>query len=231
MSDVTRPLPVVVPASWLRVYEPLSVFGPAEQARWAACERDGETDRIDQVERALAWRQLVAGARPVADARGAADAGRVAVAARVLRRDGVLVACPVPPGDRALVRAWRLPVAWLALVQEADRVVGQPGRYVVPIRLCRDRAAQTLRTLLGALGEGGIADRVAETAQWLEGFDPRSWVELDARSVVALLDGDGAQDVRMGLEALEDGDATAVAAAYRRIRGRSQRLDDLSISS
>jgi len=35
----------------------------------------------------------------------------------------------------------------------------------------------------------------------------------------------------MGLEALEDGDATAVAAAYRRIRRRDQLLDDLSISS
>jgi len=228
MSDVTRrPLPVVVPATWLRVYEPLSGFGRAEQARWAACEVVGgidRVDRIDQAERGLAWRRLVADGGP--------DGGPVVAAvARVLRRDGALVACPVPPGDRALVRAWRLPVAWLALVRDADRVAGQPGRYLVPIRVCRERSAQTLRTLLGALGEGGIADRVAETAQWLEGFDSRSWVELDARSVVALLDGDGVQDVRMGLEALEDGDATVVAAAYRRIRRRDQRLSDLSISS
>lgn len=233
MSDVTRrPLPAVVPATWLRVYEPLSGFAPADRSRWAAWTVDraadrgndaDHVDRVDQAERALAWRLLVVDAGPAQQQQPSV--------VRMLRRNGVVAACPVPPGDRALVRAWQLPVAWLALVREADRTPGPPGRYVVPIRVCRDRAAEALRTLLGALGEGGVADRVAETAQWLEGFDPRSLVELDARSVVALVDGDGADDVRMGLESLEDGDGTGVAAAYRRIRRRDQLLREVSRSS
>jgi hypothetical protein len=232
MSGVKpRPLPAVVPATWLRVYEPLSVFGAADQVRWAPWAADGVADQVDQVERALAWRLLVAGAGVTGAGGGRADGAGARPVARVLRRDGTVAACPVPPGDRALVRAWQLPVAWLALVRPADRTPDGPGRYVVPMGVCRDRAARALRTLLGALGEGGVAERVAETAQWLEGFDPRSWVELDARCVVALVDGDGAEDVRMGLESLDDGDATGIAAAYRRIRRRDQLLRDLSRSS
>jgi len=229
MSGVTRrPLPAVVPSSWLRVYEPIDRFPPAERRRWAAlvaagCDgSDAWAQRADQVERALAWRRLASGA--------AASAGPPATA-RVLRPDGAVLVCPVPPDGRALTRAWRAPVAWLALVREADRVPGPPGRYQVPMSNCRARSAQALRTLLGALGEGGVAEGVARTSAWLEGWDAGAWVELDARSVVALVDSDGADDVRMGLEALGDGDATGVAAAYRRINRRDQRLDDLSISS
>jgi hypothetical protein len=96
----------------------------------------------------------------------------------------------------------------------------------------RARAARALRTLRTHLGEVDVTADAEGLARWLEGFHPRSWIEVDARPVAALVDGeDGAEDVRLGLESLTAGEATGVAAAYARLRRRSRRLEELSVSS
>jgi hypothetical protein len=96
----------------------------------------------------------------------------------------------------------------------------------------RARAARALRALRAGLGDVDVTAEVEELGRWLEGFHPRSWVELDARPVAALVGGeDGAEDVRLGLESLTVGDAAGVAAAYQRVSKRSHRLEQLSVSS
>jgi hypothetical protein len=139
----------------------------------------------------------------------------------------------VPPRCHGLVRAWELPVAWLAVVRPEDVTAsGGAGRYVLPMSQARSRAARTLRTLRGGLGDVDVTLDVEGLARWLEHFHPRAWVELDARPVAALVgDQDGAEDVRLGLECLTVGDASGVAAAYQRLRRRSRTLQDLSHSS
>jgi hypothetical protein len=139
----------------------------------------------------------------------------------------------VPVRRHTLVRAWDLPVAWLAVVRAEDLTAsGGPGRYVLPMSRARARAARALRTLRTHLGELDVTADAEGLARWLEGFHPRSWVEVDARPVAALVGGeDGAEDVRLGLESLTAGEGAAVAAAYARLRRRSRRLEELSVSS
>jgi hypothetical protein len=260
-----RSLPAPVPATWLRVYEPLEAFPRGERERWAAYVlRAGAGEHADELERLLSWRRLLLTTHApdplVLEAHGSdlsalvgelpamtplplvAD-GPDAVGAmlphhggtpqaRVVRRDGVPLLCPVPAGERALVQAWQVPVAWLVLARSEDLVDGaEPGRYLVPMSRCRVRAARALKALRNALGEGTLTDEVADTARWIEGFHPRSCVELDSRCVVELVGDDGADDVRMGLEALSEGDGPTVAAAYQRLHRRAELLRGISRSS
>jgi len=139
----------------------------------------------------------------------------------------------VPPRRHTLVRAWELPVAWLAVVRREDLTTsGGPSRYVMPMARARARAARALRTFRAHLGELDVTADAEGLARWLESFHPRSWVEVDARPVAALVDGDdGAEDIQLGLDSLTAGEAAAVAAAYQRLRRRSRRLEELSLSS
>jgi hypothetical protein len=140
---------------------------------------------------------------------------------------------PVPPRRHLLVRAWELPLAWLAVVRQEDVTRSDgPGRYLFPMARARARTARALRTFRSGLGEVDVTADAEGLARWLDGFHPGSWVEIDTRPVAALVGGeDGAEDIRLGLECLTVGDATGLAAAYQRIRRRSRRLEEMSLSS
>lgn len=257
-DPVTRRLPPVVPATTLRVYEPLEAFAVAERpALEALALREGADRRAEEVERAASWRTVLIGrgaAVPGVDARPAAaatsppsaasPAGGRHLAVRVLRAGGVVLVCPVgerededgrraqrPP--RRLVRAWALPEAWFALVRAADAErSGRRGRYLVPMSTARSRAARALRTLRLGIGESDLTADTELLARWLESFHPRAWVEVDASVILGLTGGDdGADDVRLGLECLAAGDATGAAASYHRLTNRQRLLDELSRSS
>ncbi len=266
MADVTsRVLPPAVPATSLRVFEPVDAFPAESLARWERwLARDDATARAEEAERRQSWLQLVHGAGPPG------PNGHV----RVLRVGNLALLCPLPEPagetgpNRSLIRAWNLPVAWLLLAAPSDRP-GQPGYYLVQMARARARAARALRTLRlarsraepgagltagagpdrrpgpssepapeltgdlgGAAATGPTSELTTEVelvARWLESFHPRSWLELDARPVAALVDGeDGVEDVLLGLECLADGDPSGVAAAHKRLTRRSERLLTIS---
>lgn len=246
-----RPLPPAVPASTLRVYEPAQAFPAEQQARWSGeLTRPDAGERATVAERTESWRQLVRGARgryPVA--RPGPDGLRGGVAedeeedpladhARVLRVDGSLLLCPATLGGgdsprRVLVRAWDLPLPWMLVVAMTAAPlpgdVAEAGRYLAPMARARAQSARVLRTLRAALPGTDPTVEVEVLARWLEGFHPRSWLELDARAVVSLLSGDdGMDDVRLGMECLASGDGVGAAAAYQRLRQRSRALTDIS---
>lgn len=245
----------------LRAYEPLEAFAPSERSALAALAADPSAGvDAEEAERAASWRRVLGwsaalppepsgrppGDRPGSPA-GQQPSGPVAgvrtdglVHARVLRAQGAVLLAPVvvePVAEserrHTLVRAWEIPSAWLTLVRAEDLTrSGGRGRYVLPISRARARAARALRALRSAVGDADVTLDVEVLARWLEQFHPRSWVELDARAVAALVDGeDGAEDVRLGLECLAAGDATGLAAAYQRVSRRSHRLEQLSVSS
>lgn len=135
----------------------------------------------------------------------------------------------VPTRLRTLAAAWSIPLEWLVLVTPQER---EGERYLVPMARARARGAGAARTLRARLGSGGLVEEVDAVTGWLGEFHPRSWVELDDGPVARLVDGDDAvEDVRMGLESLAAGDTTSVAAAYRRLRRRTERLAALSRAS
>jgi hypothetical protein len=240
-----------VPATTLRVYEPLEAFAIAERpALEALALREGADRRADEVERVASWRAVLTGrgavvAAPGRDAASPAPNHRRHLAVRVLRTGGVVLVCPVGERDqgtdepgaqrppRRLVRAWTLPEAWFALVRTADgERAGGRGRYLVPMSTARSRAARALRTLRLGVGETDLTVDTERLARWLESFHPRAWVEVDASLIIGLTGGDdGADDVRLGLECLAAGDPTGAAASYHRMTTRQRLLDDLSRSS
>ncbi|MFN0282146.1 MAG: hypothetical protein ACKVZ6_09275 [Kineosporiaceae bacterium] len=257
---MTRRLPPVVPATTLRVYEPLEAFAIAERpALEALALRQGADRRADEAERAASWRAVLTGQGAVVPgvdggppevaaeprpARTRPPGGRRHLAVRVLRSGGVVLVCPVgeqededgrraqrPP--RRLVRIWTLPEAWFALVRTADgERAGGRGRYLVPMSTARSRAARALKTLRLGVGETELTAETELLARWLESFHPRAWVEVDASAIIGFTGGeDGAEDVRLGLECLAAGDATGAAASYHRLTNRQRLLDSLSRSS
>jgi hypothetical protein len=161
--------------------------------------------------------------------------------ARVLRLDGALLLCPASIGDgdadpdgprRILVRAWDLPLPWLMVVGMSGRPAdGGPstGRYLSAMAGARAQAARARRTMQATMAGTELAAEVEVVARWLEGFHPRSWVELDVRPVAALIGGDdGLDDVRFGLDCLARGDSRGAELAYQRLRQRSRVLTDIS---
>ncbi len=245
-----RLLPPAVPVTSLRVYEPAATFSADAHRRWARCLVSAEANvRAEEAERGRSWRQLVRG-----PARSVLPAGEVAAEddaspapagprspaqdlsefVRVLRVEGGVLLCPVEPWGagprRSLVRAWELPIPWLVLATDRERGQAQtPGLYRVPMARARARAARALRALRQGLDGAEVTAEVEVVARWLESFHPRSWVELDTRSVAALVGTeDGVDDVRLGLECLSEHDVTGLAAAYQRLRRRSARLEQIS---
>jgi hypothetical protein len=142
---------------------------------------------------------------------------------------------------RTRTATWEVPVAWFVLVAPVDR--DDPGtggalRFRTDMAGARTRAARALRTLRDTVGgELELTAEVEEIARWLELFHPRSVVELDYAGLTSLLDGapragdDSAGDVQLGLESLAAGDATAAAAAYRRLTRRWGRVRALARGS
>ncbi|HEX2808095.1 MAG TPA: hypothetical protein VHN80_18175 [Kineosporiaceae bacterium] len=258
-----RDLPPRVPVTALRVFEPLEAFAGQQQRLLASFVADPAAGRgADAAERRATWLWLLGHGRhrPEVPARVLRVDGKVLLSPLAVDApDGqAITAVPglattsigtagrpdggsdarsgtgaVPPRCHVLVRAWELPVAWLAVVRQEDLTAsGGAGRYVLPMSRARSRAARTLRTLRSGLGDVDVTLDVEGLARWLEHFHPRAWVELDARPVAALVGGqDGADDVQLGLECLTVGDASGVAAAYQRLRRRSRTLHDLSHSS
>ena len=242
-------LPPAVPVTSLRVFEPVQVYPAAQRARWRAQLVRGDSGaRAAEAERRESWRRVLRGARdrspvtrPGAEggprAEGDGD-GALAGHARVLWADGALLLCPASLGGgggprRTLVRAWSLPVPWLIVVGlsavEDAEPAPAPGRYLTSMARARSQAARALRTSRLAPVAEEVALELEVLARWLEGFHPRSWLELDARPVAALVGGDdGIDDVRLGMECLTSGDADGAAAAYQRLRRRSRALTGIS---
>jgi hypothetical protein len=137
---------------------------------------------------------------------------------------------------------WTVPLPWFVLVDPADRVlvlgrddpatadapsgagVRRRCYWRVPMADALARADSAAELLSSALGDGGPAEVLRDTARWLRHFDAGSLVELDYGGLVQLLDDEtlaadtSAEDVGEALEALREGDAEKAMASYRRLR-------------
>lgn len=137
---------------------------------------------------------------------------------------------------------WTVPLPWFVLVEPADRVLvlarddsatadaptGSEARrrcyWRVSMADALARADSAAELLSSALGEGGPAEILRDTARWLRHFDAGSLVELDYGGLVQLLDDEtlaadtSAEDVGEALDALREGDAEKAMASYRRLR-------------
>jgi hypothetical protein len=123
---------------------------------------------------------------------------------------------------------WTVPLPWFALVDPEERQVRLDAQrrvwWRVPIEKALGRAAHAERVVRGALGDGGAAEVLAETRNWLERFDKASIVELDYGGLVELFDDatieadDSASRVQRALRLLRAGDGDGAAENYAALR-------------
>jgi hypothetical protein len=126
------------------------------------------------------------------------------------------------------VATWGVPLRWFVFVDLTERELSlRDGRRVLRYRTeitkARRRAHRASSTLRRALGDAPITAAVEESTRWLEGFHPRSVVELDYGGLVHLLSDESLREddspglVAAGLAAVGRGEADAATSAYERL--------------
>ena len=144
-----------------------------------------------------------------------------------------------------LTSTWQVPLRWFVLVDSDERevhlgVTGEVGGstrvsgrrlvYRTPMSRARRRTARALDVLRRTVDDGAVTQGVEQMGRWLELFHPRSLVELDYGGLAHLLDDaeltqdESARDIAAALQALDDGDPAAAAAAYGRVTARAKAL-------
>src|SRR5580704_8232569 len=208
-------------AAYLRVYEPLSAFDPAERAQWAAYAASASRPRRASAlaaEYAEELRRLIALPPIVAPAQESQHA-------YVRWADGITYVCPWQTRLRSWLAlstlratagplmsdAFAPPERWLVLGTPATGESRGPATaaatralvYATAMSQARRRVARSLATARRIPGrrraEPGpaatallrVGDELEEIGRWLEEFHPHSVVELDYGGLVQLLD-DGA---------------------------------------
>lgn len=123
---------------------------------------------------------------------------------------------------------WGIPLSWFVLFHEDDEYeVHQEADKLRSVRLLTtfgqavERMAWAMQVLVTHAPQTPLFEELGQLGSWLEGFDPESVIELDYGTLAELVwPDDSANDLRHGLQALEDEDLTSAAAAYRRLANR-----------
>jgi hypothetical protein len=129
---------------------------------------------------------------------------------------------------------WAVPLTWfLAFEPDERRLLDPPeGRGPRVIHLttadqAADRLARAIQVVEATIEDGeDVLAALADVASWLDGFDPRSIIELDYGGVAGLFEaGELAadrtcEDLWSAIESLAEGDALAAAAHYGVARSR-----------
>ncbi|MBW4094308.1 MAG: hypothetical protein HIU81_02325 [Acidobacteria bacterium] len=121
---------------------------------------------------------------------------------------------------------WGIPLSWLAAFHEKDRMeVVRSGDSILTVRLhtTQPRALERLKMCKDVIEE--FSDDMFEDFDilydWMAIVPAASVLELDYGPIAArTYPDDSPMDLRMGIEALAEGDMTSAAAAYRRLTSR-----------
>jgi hypothetical protein len=125
---------------------------------------------------------------------------------------------------------WGVPRTWFVMVVEDERETYDAGafrsvRYRCRIVDARRRMAAALRLLRSAVDDIDLIDELVRLSDWLEAFDPESWLELDYAGIARflgeqLLADQSAREIHQALDALRRADYAAAGAAYRTFEER-----------
>jgi hypothetical protein len=129
---------------------------------------------------------------PVVRAQAAADLARW----RTDRSDGAL--------PHTLTATWQVPLRWFVLVSQDERRVDMSSPRTVlfrtPMVEARKRCARAAQVLCRSSERVPALDGQADLGRWLEGFHPRSVVELDYGGLADLIPAEVVRDDRSAAE-------------------------------
>lgn len=243
-----RPTPYVAS---LRVYQPLEAFSESQQQRWQELRQHSANSHQSEQElalrRAIKPARLVAdGAHFIVDGErvfvcpwstsvrcwGAVEAFKESfppLVTRLFLPAGVDQLFPAVDDVPSIqTETWVVPPRWFALFAPSDRSTGisQDGEKWVRCRTAmseaRKRSARTIAVVLGAFGDGAIAEENQELGRWLEEFHPHSIVELDYGGLAAYIQepDTSIEDVASSLAGLARGDGVEAGIGYQRLMNR-----------
>lgn len=123
---------------------------------------------------------------------------------------------------------WGVPLSWFILFREDDEYeVHEVGERLRSVRLLTtfgqavERLSWAMQVLVTHAPQTPLFEELGQLGTWLEGFDTESVIELDYGTLAELVwPDDSINDLYHGIQALEDGDMTGAAAAYRRLANR-----------
>jgi hypothetical protein len=125
---------------------------------------------------------------------------------------------------------WGVPRTWFVMVVEDERETYDGGtarsvRYRTRIVDARRRMAAAHRLLRAVIDDVELLDEIADLTEWLESFDPASWVELDYAGIAGFLgpqlaSDQSARDIHRALDALRREDFATAGEAYRSFEER-----------
>ena len=129
-----------------------------------------------------------------------------------------------------LSETWQVPIRWFLPFEGEERRLSVEGTrsmtYRTSMANARRRVARALAVLRRTLDEGAMLEGVEDLGRWLEGYHPRSLVELDYGGLVALFDDEelyadeSAADVAHAVASLGAGETDEASTAYERVTDR-----------
>ena len=148
--------------------------------------------------------------------------------------DGAMAAGSTP----TIVDApWAIPLAWFVLFTDDERRFLDPAEgagprllYLTTVATALTRIDRVLDALDLVEDAEQLFEELAEIAEWLEGFDERSLLELDYAGLTRVLGAErleadrSVRDAWNAIDGLETGDMLAAVAYYGALRGRWSRL-------
>lgn len=140
---------------------------------------------------------------------------------------------------------WAVPVPWFALFAPAERRFTDPTEGAAPrlvhmttVRAATDRLERVVDVVDERVADADeLLDALGDLAEWVESFDPRSWLELDYGGLAPWLGADrlredrSAADLWASVEALERDDVAEAAAHQAVLRRRWRRPNAVVASS
>ena len=141
---------------------------------------------------------------------------------------------------------WTVPAPWFLLFDPAERmlVTGDTAErsmvYRTEIGLARRRVAEAteaVTAMRSSMPDTASVEGVTELSRWLDGFHPRSRVELDYDGLVDLLDDDvlrrdsSVEDLAEAVRSLRQGRTERAAEAYERVLVRWRPLQSRESAS
>lgn len=140
---------------------------------------------------------------------------------------------------------WAVPLQWFALFSPAERRFTDPPEgagprlvHVTTARAAMDRLERVIDVLDVRVADADVVlDAIADLAEWVDSFDPRSWLELDYGGLADWLGAEALErdhsvaDVWASVEALERGEVLEAAAHHATLRRRWRQPNAVVTSS
>lgn len=143
-----------------------------------------------------------------------------------------------------LTATWTIPPRWFALFAPEERLANKNSPYPIilfrtKLELAIARGLRAHRAVLKAFGPGVIEEELAELVNWLNIFDPSSFLELDYGGLAVYLRATSSginnggiekdtsvEDVQTSIAGLESGDASLAGIGYERLMNRWHRVSE-----